>query len=45
MQCTTTICLEPWIIDSTVLSVVLVALTGLIIWKLVKALVETIPLL
>jgi len=44
-MCETTYCLYPWFVDSIILTVVLVAVAGLVVWKLVKALIETIPFL
>lgn len=44
-MCPVDYCLYPWLPDSTIISVSLVIVSGLVIWKIVKAIVDTIPVL
>ncbi len=43
-MCTTAYCLTPWFPDSIIIDVCLALIGGLITWKLIKALIDTIPL-
>ena len=42
-MCATTICLYPWLPDSVVIQIALAGVSGLITWKLIKALIDSIP--
>jgi len=42
-MCTTTYCLTVWLPDSLILGVSFALIGGLIAWKLIKALIDTIP--
>lgn len=42
-MCTTTYCLTVWLPYSTVTLIALTSIGGLMTWKLVKAIVDTIP--
>lgn len=42
-MCTTLYCIYPWLPDSVVARVAITLVAGLVIWKLIKALVDSIP--
>lgn len=42
-MCTTTICLYPWLPDSVVVSVSLVLIAGIVVWKIIKSIIDSIP--
>lgn len=42
-MCVTTYCIYPWLPDSIIVSVALSLVAGLISWKLIKALIDSIP--
>lgn len=43
-MCETTYCLYPYLPLSTLIDICLIAISGLIIWKLIKALIDSIPI-
>jgi len=43
-MCVTTYCLYPWLPDSMILNIALSMIGGLTTWKLIKAMIDTIPL-
>ena len=43
-MCETSYCLYVYLPDSLIIDVALVGLGGLIIWKLIKAAIDTIPI-
>ena len=42
-MCETLYCVDVWLPDSIIVVACLAMVTGLIVWKLVKALIDTIP--
>lgn len=43
MDCVTTYCLYPMLPNSVIVDVCLSVMAGLVIWKIVKAIIDTIP--
>lgn len=44
-MCETYFCISPWLPDSALVSACLTTAAGLVVWKIVKAIIDTIPII